>query len=94
MDGSVLRMQETRMALKIVDGRSQKDETTWERTRCRWKGSIEVDFAEIDEHSSGLRSIGVTFPPHDSSDVGSNPVEVVEFLRTEEFREQFLREVL
>jgi hypothetical protein len=37
---------------------------------------------------SGLRSLGVTFPPHDSSDMGSNPAEVVEFLRTEKFREQ------
>jgi hypothetical protein len=30
----------------------------------------------------------------DSSDAGSNPAEVVEFLRTEKFREQVLREVL
>jgi hypothetical protein len=37
---------------------------------------------------SGLRSLGVKFPPHDSSDAGSNPAEVVEFLRTEKFREQ------
>jgi hypothetical protein len=41
-----------------------------------------------------LRSLGVRFPPHDSSDVGSNPAEVVEFLRTEKFREQILREGL
>jgi hypothetical protein len=34
----------------------------------------------------GLRNLGVTFPPHDSSDA-----EVVEFLRTEKFREQVLR---
>jgi hypothetical protein len=34
------------------------------------------------------------FPPHDSSDAGSNPEEVVEFLRTEKFREQVLREGL
>jgi hypothetical protein len=37
---------------------------------------------------SGLRSIEVAFPPHDSSDAGLNPAEVVEFLRTEKFREQ------
>jgi hypothetical protein len=43
---------------------------------------------------SGLRSIGLTFLPHDSSDAGSNPAEVVEFLRTEKFREQVLREGL
>jgi hypothetical protein len=30
----------------------------------------------------------VTFPPHDPSDAGSNPAEVVEFLRTEKFRER------
>jgi hypothetical protein len=36
----------------------------------------------------------VTFPPHDPSDEGSNPAEVVEFLRTEKFREQVLREGL
>jgi hypothetical protein len=36
---------------------------------------------------SGLRSLGVTFPPHDLSDAGSNPAEVVEFLRTEKFRD-------
>jgi hypothetical protein len=43
---------------------------------------------------SGLRSLGVTFPPHDLSDAGSNPAEVVEFLRMEKFREQVLREGL
>jgi hypothetical protein len=42
---------------------------------------------------SGLRSLEVAFPP-DSSDAGSNPAEVVEFLRTEKFREQVLREGL
>jgi hypothetical protein len=44
--------------------------------------------------SSGLRSLEVAFPPHDSSDAGSNPTEVVEILRTEKFREQVLREGL
>jgi hypothetical protein len=41
-------------------------------------------------------SIGleVAFPPHDSGDAGSNLAEVVEFLRTEKFREQVLREGL
>jgi hypothetical protein len=43
---------------------------------------------------SGLRSLGVTFPPHDSSDAGSNLAEVFEFLRMEKFREQVLREGL
>jgi hypothetical protein len=32
--------------------------------------------------------------PHDPSDAGSNPAGVVEFLRTEKFREQVLREGL
>jgi hypothetical protein len=44
--------------------------------------------------SSSLRSLGVTFPPHDSSDAGSNLEEVVEFLRTEKFRVQVLQEGL
>jgi hypothetical protein len=43
---------------------------------------------------SGLRSLEVTSPPHDSSDAGSNPAEVVEFLRTEKFREEVLWEGL
>jgi hypothetical protein len=43
---------------------------------------------------SGLRGLEVTFPPHDPSDPGSNPAEVVEFLRMEEFREKVLREGL
>jgi hypothetical protein len=34
------------------------------------------------------------FPPHDSSDAGSNPAEVLEFLRMEKFREQVLQEGL
>jgi hypothetical protein len=37
---------------------------------------------------SGLRGLEVTFPHHDPSDAGSNPAEVVEFLRTEKFRER------
>jgi hypothetical protein len=37
---------------------------------------------------SGLHGLEVTFPPHDPSDAGSNPAEVVEFLRTEKFRER------
>jgi hypothetical protein len=44
--------------------------------------------------ASGLHGVEVTFPPHDPSDTGSNPAEVVEFLRTEKFREQVLREGL
>jgi hypothetical protein len=35
----------------------------------------------------GLRVLEVAFPPHDPRDAGSNPAEVVEFLRTEKFRE-------
>jgi hypothetical protein len=38
--------------------------------------------------NSGLRGLEITFPPHDPSDAGSNPAEVVEFLRTEKFRER------
>jgi hypothetical protein len=41
-----------------------------------------------EDWQSGLRGLEVTFPPHDPSDAGSNPAEVVEFLRTEKFREQ------
>jgi hypothetical protein len=52
------------------------------------------NFDLVFSQTSGLRSLGVTFPPHDSSDAGSNPAEVVEFLRTEKFREQVLREGL
>jgi hypothetical protein len=37
---------------------------------------------------SGLRGLEVAFPPHDPSDAGSNPAEVVEFLSTEKFRER------
>jgi hypothetical protein len=40
---------------------------------------------------SGLRGLEVTFPPLDPSDAGLNPAEVVEFLRTENFRERSLR---
>jgi hypothetical protein len=47
-------------------------------------------FTSGESEESGLCSLGVTFPPHDSSDAGSNPAEV-EFLRTEKFREQVLR---
>jgi hypothetical protein len=36
----------------------------------------------------GLRGLEVTFPPLDPSDAGSNPAEVVEFLRTEKFKER------
>jgi hypothetical protein len=43
---------------------------------------------------SSLLGLEVMFPPHDPRDAGSNPVEVVEFLRTEKFREQVLREGL
>jgi hypothetical protein len=35
-----------------------------------------------------IGGLEVTFPLHDPSDAGSNPAEVVEFLRTEKFREQ------
>ncbi|PNF14989.1 hypothetical protein B7P43_G01541 [Cryptotermes secundus] len=43
---------------------------------------------------SGLRSLGVTFPPHVSTYAGSNPADVVEFLRAEKFRKQVLGEGL
>jgi hypothetical protein len=35
---------------------------------------------------SGLRGLEVTFAPHDPSDAGSNPAEVVELLRKEKFK--------
>jgi hypothetical protein len=44
--------------------------------------------------TSGLRGLEVAFPPHDPSDAGSNPAEVVEFLRTENFRDKVLRKGL
>jgi hypothetical protein len=44
------------------------------------------DFLDLE---SGLRSLEVA-----SSDAGSNSAEIVEFLRTEKFREQVLREGL
>jgi hypothetical protein len=49
---------------------------------------------DLKEGTSGLRSLEVAFPHQDSSDAGSNPAEVVEFLRTEKFREQVLWEGL
>jgi hypothetical protein len=42
-----------------------------------------VEYQKVKLDKRGLRSLGVTFPPYDSSDAGSNPAEVVEFLRTE-----------
>jgi hypothetical protein len=39
-------------------------------------------------HIIAACGLEVTFPPHDPSDAGSNPAEVVEFLRTEKFRER------
>jgi hypothetical protein len=50
--------------------------------------SQEPTIAPLSLCDSGLRGLEVTFPPHDPSDAGSNPTEVVEFLRTEKFREQ------
>jgi hypothetical protein len=38
-------------------------------------------FGPIIKYPAG--SLEVAFPPHDSSDAGSNPAEVAEFLRTE-----------
>jgi hypothetical protein len=58
------------------------------------KSEVKIEFliewllVALKSQLSGLRSLGVTFPPHDSSDAGSNPAEFVEFLRTEKFREQ------
>jgi hypothetical protein len=40
------------------------------------------------QSTSCFRGLEVTFPPHDPIDAGSNPAEVVEFLRTEKFRER------
>jgi hypothetical protein len=58
----------------------------------RRKIKIFAEYTTCMYDSGGLRSLVVAFPPHDSSDAGSNPAEVVEFLRTEKFREQVLRE--
>jgi hypothetical protein len=52
------------------------------------------NFISLNFVISDLRSLEVAFPPHDSSDAVSNPAEVVEFLRTEKFREQVLWEGL
>jgi hypothetical protein len=49
------------------------------------------NYGAIELKKSGLRSLEIAFPPHDSSNAGSNPAEVVEFLRTDKFREQVLR---
>jgi hypothetical protein len=45
-------------------------------------------------YCSGLRGLEVAFPPHDPRDAGSNPAEVVEFLRTEKFGNEVLRKGL
>jgi hypothetical protein len=42
----------------------------------------------------GLRGLEVTFPPHDPSDAGSIPAEVVEFFRAEKFGNEVLRKGL
>jgi hypothetical protein len=49
---------------------------------------------ELQCHLSGLRGLEVTFPPHDPSDAGSLPAEVVEFFRTEKFGNTVLRKGL
>jgi hypothetical protein len=62
---------------------------------AREQASIKLEeYRRVQEDLSGLHSLGVTFPPHDLSDAGSNPADVVEFLRTEKFREQVIREWL
>jgi hypothetical protein len=43
---------------------------------------------------SGLRGLEVAFPPHGPREAGSNPAEVVEFLRTEKFGNEVLRKGL
>jgi hypothetical protein len=43
---------------------------------------------------SGLHGLEVAFPPHDPSDAGSIPAEVVEFFRTEKFGNKVLRKGL
>jgi hypothetical protein len=42
----------------------------------------------------GLRRLEVAFPPHDPSDGGSIPAEVVEFFRAEKFGNEVLRKGL
>jgi hypothetical protein len=76
-------MEEKRNAYRILVGKPEGKRPLGRRRR-RWVDNIRMDF----------RGLEVTFPPHDPSDAGSNPKEVVEFLRTEKFREQVLREGL
>jgi hypothetical protein len=42
----------------------------------------------------GLRGLEVAFPPHDPSDAGSIPAEVVEFFRAVKFGKEVLRKGL
>jgi hypothetical protein len=46
------------------------------------------------ERLVGLRGLEVAFPPHDPSDAGSIPAEVVEFFRAEKFGNEVLRKGL
>jgi hypothetical protein len=75
------------MGILLSDYGSPPSEShcTWCYTRSEASTMVNV---------SGLRGLEVTFPPHDPSDAGSNPTEVVQFLRTEKFRERVLREGL
>jgi hypothetical protein len=51
-------------------------------------------FITISVRLVGLRGLEVAFPPHDPSDAGSIPVEVVEFFRAEKFGKEVLRKGL
>jgi hypothetical protein len=55
---------------------------------------VEIVWENVDWIQSGLRDLEVTFPPHDPSDAGSIPAEVVEFFRTEKFWNKVLRKGL
>jgi hypothetical protein len=49
---------------------------------------FEQDNPKFRETRVGLRGLEVAFPPHDPSDAGSIPAEVVEFFREGKIRER------
>jgi hypothetical protein len=49
---------------------------------------------KMNPNKSKAISLEVTFPPHDPTDAGSIPAEVVEFFRTEKFGNEVLRKGL
>jgi hypothetical protein len=53
-----------------------------------------LSYLSIGPTQVGLRGLEVVFPPHDPSDAGSIPAEVVEFFRAEKFGNGVLRKGL